>query len=67
LTPYKLDKINIGINYIKPEKIVEFTKDEEIIQDLFLNNRSPDSLETLITFVYLGLFFALVLILILKD
>ena len=66
MTPYKLDKINIGINYVPSKKVV-FTKDEEIIQDLFLNNRSPDSLETLITIVYLGLFFALVLLLILKD
>ena len=67
MTPYKLDKINIGINYIKPEKRVEFTKDEEFIQDLLLNNKRSHLLEMVITICYITIFFAVVVAIVLRD
>lgn len=39
MTPYKTDKVTIGKNYQEPFKPVQFTKDEEFIQDLLLNNK----------------------------
>ena len=42
MTPYKLDKVTIGKQYIEPFKPVQFTEDEEFIQDLLLNNKQYD-------------------------
>ena len=42
MTPYKLDKVTIGKQYIEPFKPVQFTEDEEFIQDLLLNNKPYD-------------------------
>jgi hypothetical protein len=39
MTPYKIDKVTIGKNYQEPFKPVQFTKDEEFIQDLLLENK----------------------------
>ena len=39
MTPYKTEKITIGKSYQEPFKPVQFTKDEEFIQDLLLENK----------------------------
>lgn len=40
MTPYKIDKITIGKIYCQDFKRVEFSKDEEFIQDLLLDNKT---------------------------
>ena len=39
MTPYKTDKVTIGKNYQEPFRPVQFTKDEEFIQDLLLGKK----------------------------
>jgi ribosome biogenesis protein Nip4 len=67
LIPYKLDKVSIGKNYILPNQRIDFTYDEELIQDLLLNNRRNFNIEMIATLIYIVLFFALIVAFVLKD
>jgi len=67
LTPYKLDKVSIGKHYTHPNQRIDFTYDEELIQDLFLNNRRGFNMEVIATLIYIVLFFALIVAFVLKD
>ena len=66
MTPYKLDKVSIGKHYTLPNRI-DFTYDEELIQDLLLNNRRGFNMEVIATLIYIVLFFALIVAFVLKD
>jgi hypothetical protein len=67
LIPYKLDKVSIGKNYTLPYQRIDFTRDEELIQDLLLNNRRNFNIEMIATLIYIVLFFALIVAFVLKD
>ena len=67
MTPYKLDKVSIGKNYTLPNQRIDFTYDEELIQDLLLNNRRGFNMEVIATLIYIVLFFALIVAFVLKD
>ena len=67
MTPYKLDKVSIGKHYILPNQRIDFTYDEELIQDLLLNNRRGFNMEMIATLIYIVLFFALIVAFVLKD
>jgi len=67
LTPYKTDLIDIGRFYAKPLQKVDYTEDEEFIQDLLLNNKRSHLLEMLITICYITIFFAVVVAIVLMD
>jgi len=67
LTPYKTDLIDIGRFYAKPLQKVDYTEDEEFIQDLLLNNKRSHLLEMLITICYITIFFAVVVAIVLRD
>ena len=67
MTPYKTDLIDIGRVYAKPLQKIDFTEDEEFIQDLLLNNKKSHLLELVITICYLTIFFAVVAAIILRD
>lgn len=67
MTPYKLYKIDIGKVYAKPLQKIDYTEDEEFIQDLLLNNKKSHLLELVITICYLTIFFAVVVAIVLRD
>ena len=58
MTPYKTDKVTIGKNYQEPFRPVQFTRDEEFIQDLLLNKKVQvhDTFEMVAIYV-IALFF----------
>ena len=53
MTPYSLDKVKIGKVYCPPFKHVEFTHDEEFIQDLLLNKKVfiSDTVELIASYI----------------
>ena len=67
MIPYKLDKLSIGKHYTLPNQRIDFTRDEELIQDLLLNNRRNFNIEMIATLIYIVLFFALIVAFVLKD
>lgn len=67
MTPYKTDLIDIGRSYAKPLQKVDYTEDEEFIQDLLLNNKRSHLLEMVITICYITIFFAVVVAIVLRD
>jgi len=59
--------VSIGKHYILPNQRIDFTYDEELIQDLLLNNRRGFNMEVIATLIYIVLFFALIVAFVLKD
>ena len=60
--PYNNGKVQIGKNYVEQFKPVVFTRDEEIIQDILLNNRVPTTTSDLSFIAYVLVLICLVLI-----
>ena len=63
MIPYKLDKVTIGKYYQEPVRPVQFTRDEEFIQDLLLNKpvQMHDTFEMVSIYV-IALFFIAILL-----
>ena len=63
MTPYSLDKVKIGKVYCPPFKPVEFTHDEEFIQDLLLNKKVfiSDTVELIACYILAMCVFGLLL------
>jgi hypothetical protein len=60
--PYNNGKVQIGKHYCEGFKPVVFTRDEEIIQDLLLNNTIPPTQNDLTFVAYVMILVCLVLI-----
>lgn len=63
MTPYKTDKVTIGKNYQEPFKPVQFTKDEEFIQDLLLGKKVyvSDTFELIASYIVVIVTFGILL------
>lgn len=64
MTPYKTDKVTIGKNYQEPFRPVQFTRDEEFIQDLLLNNKVQvhDTFEMVAIYVVASVLIAFIML-----
>jgi hypothetical protein len=63
MTPYKTDKVTIGKNYQEPFRPVQFTKDEEFIQDLLLGKKVyvSDTFELIASYIVVIVTFGILL------